>query len=121
MQHRTICAPPYKSTAPNRTGLGALVSSDDTVLFRPICSLEQRQSGASRLLRCQDQALRFERHDKADLGLVAGTDLHGVIPAAVHARDIGPDRAVVAFGVPVVPVRRVAPGRASSAHTAAFT
>jgi len=92
------------------------VSSGDAVIFRPKCRLEQRQSGASRLLRCQDQALRFERHDDAALGVVAGADLHGVIPVAVHARDVGPDRAVVAFGVPVVPVRRVAPGRAGGAH-----
>jgi hypothetical protein len=95
------------------------VSSDDAVIFRPRCRLEQRQSGGSRLLRCQDQALRFECHDDAGLGVVAGADLHGVIPVAVNARDVGPDRAVVAFGVPVVPVRRAAPSRAGGAHPVA--
>ena len=88
------------------------MSSGDGVVFGPRCRLEQRQSGGSRLLRCQDQALRFERHDEAGLGVVAGADLHGVIPVAVHAGDVGPDRAVMAFRVPVVAVRRVTPGRA---------
>ena len=48
------------------------MSSDDAVIFRPKCPLERRQSGASCLLRCQDQALRFERHDDAGLGCWPG-------------------------------------------------